>query len=111
MLVRTQSLVVLILSSAMLVVCLTGVLFRPAPQVEVAGSLPVTYRIDPNHADAQTLCLLPRIGPGIAHRMIDDRNANGPFRDAADLARVPMIGEKTVAALTPWLVFNTSTHE
>lgn len=54
-------------------------------------------RIDPNRADAVELDRLPGIGPGLARRIVLDREQNGPFRQAADLARVPGIGAATLA--------------
>lgn len=54
-------------------------------------------RIDPNRADAVELDRLPGIGPGLARRIVQDREENGPFRRAEDLARVPGIGAATLA--------------
>ena len=76
---------------------------RPARLVQISASEEVSCRIDPNSADADTLCLLPSIGPGIAERIVHDRETHGPFRSAEDLARVPYVGEKTVAAVSPWV--------
>lgn len=55
--------------------------------------------IDPNTADADTLRLLPGIGPGLAKRIIADRETNGPFRSIRDLERVDGIGPRTVDRL------------
>lgn len=57
--------------------------------------------IDPNTADASMLRLLPGIGPGLAKRIIADREANGPFRSIDDLERVDGIGPRTVDRLAP----------
>jgi|GEM_PF-3335920 len=59
-----------------------------------------------NLADASELQLLPGIGPVLAQRIVDDRSANGPFRNAADLQRVKGIGEKTSAKLAPMIAFD-----
>jgi type II secretory pathway component PulK len=93
------------LSLTLFAVAAVSLITRPDRREVTQGTIPIVYRIDPNHADADTLCLLPRIGPGIAQRIADDRRTNGPFTDADDLARVPMVGDKTVAALRPWLTF------
>lgn len=89
-----------------LLISLSVIVKSPVPQQRLASTGTVQYRINPNHADVHTLCLLPRIGPGIAQRLVDDREVNGPFDDAADLTRVPMIGDKTAAALGPWTRFD-----
>lgn len=103
---RATSLATLLLAGAMLLACVAVFVLQPDRLAALQSTEAITYRINPNEADAQTLCLLPRIGPGIAQRLIDDRQANGPFQDASDLARVPMIGDKTVEALRPWVVFD-----
>jgi len=69
---------------------------------------PISYRVPINHADRDTLCLLPGVGPGIAVRIIDHRDAAGPFRDADDLESVRGIGVKTRAAIEPWVGFESA---
>lgn len=49
---------------------------------------PVAYRVDLNRAGGEELDLLPGIGPAKAERIVEDRQANGPFRGVDDLARV-----------------------
>ncbi|MFT4029760.1 MAG: ComEA family DNA-binding protein [Protaetiibacter sp.] len=61
-------------------------------------------RVDLNTADLATLDTLPRIGPAMAQRIIDWREANGPIRSVDDLLAVSGIGEKTVEALRPLVV-------
>lgn len=100
---RLPNLALLLITLAMLLMCLAGLALLPAKRAAIQSTDPMTYRIDPNEADEATLCLLPRIGPGIAQRLIDDRQANGQFQTASDLTRVSMIGDKTVAALRPWI--------
>lgn len=101
-----QTTTVLIISAVLLLASAVLMLGRPARQAELSGTRPITYRIDPNRADADTLCLLPRIGPGMARRILDDRQANGPFEDVGEMSRVQMIGDKTVAAMAPWVRFD-----
>lgn len=55
-----------------------------------------------NTDPAERLELLPNIGPTLARRIVDDREANGPFSDVDDLDRVRGIGEKTVEELRPY---------
>ena len=45
-----------------------------------------------NRATAAELVCLPGLGKALAERIVADRQAHGPFRDIADLARVPGIG-------------------
>lgn len=68
------------------------------------GSAPAAVgaiRVDLNTASAGELDLLPRIGPALAARIIEDRAANGPYNSIDDLQRVSGIGPKTVERLRP----------
>jgi len=65
---------------------------RPA----VAGGL-----IDVNRASATELELLPGIGPTLSQRIVDYREANGPFRTIEALDDVKGIGSKTLEKLRP----------
>lgn len=56
-------------------------------------------RIDVNRASATELEELPGVGPVTAQRIIEHREANGPFADPRDLIAVPGIGERTLEAL------------
>lgn len=56
-------------------------------------------QIDLNSADAATLETLPRIGPALAQRIIEWRDANGRFTAVEDLLAVPGIGDKMLEAL------------
>jgi competence ComEA-like helix-hairpin-helix protein len=60
-------------------------------------------RLDPNTAPEVELARLPRVGPALARRIIEDRERNGPFHSAADLARVPGVGERLVELASPHL--------
>lgn len=60
-------------------------------------------RIDPNRAPVVELARLPRIGMGLAERIVASRDSHGPFREPSDLARVAGVGERTVERLTPYL--------
>lgn len=50
--------------------------------------------VDINTAGVSELDTLPGVGPATAQKIVDDRTANGPFRTAEDLMRVPGIGPK-----------------
>jgi competence ComEA-like helix-hairpin-helix protein len=62
-------------------------------------------RIDPNTAPVVELARLPRIGPALAQRIIDDRQQHGPFLRPADLTRVPGVGPRMVELASPHLAF------
>jgi competence protein ComEA len=89
--------------------------FIPDPQPELgarAGEL--AGRIDPNTADAAALAALPSIGPAVARRIVEDREAflavhpgELPYREPKDLLRVKGIGEATLSNLEPYFEFPT----
>lgn len=66
---------------------------------KAAGPGGGTGLIDINTADATALDELPGVGPAIAQRIIDHREANGPFASVDDLEQVPGIGPATVDKL------------
>lgn len=63
-------------------------------------------RIDADRAAAQVLARLPRVGLGLAKRMVADRDSNGPFGSLQGLDRVPGIGPGLLKALEPHLSFS-----
>jgi competence protein ComEA len=66
----------------------------PAAPGTTAGGL-----VNINTADAATLETLPRVGPALAERIIDWREANGRFATVDDLKNVSGIGDKTFEGL------------
>lgn len=64
-----------------------------------SGSSPSTVNL--NQADAATLDGLPGIGPTLAQRIIDYRQANGGFRSFDDLGKVAGIGVSLLQKLKP----------
>lgn len=66
-----------------------------APGVEESGD----GRVNLNSADLAALDTLPRIGPAMAQRIIDWRDANGRFTAVEDLLAVPGIGDKMLESL------------
>jgi len=55
--------------------------------------------IDINAATVGDLDALPGVGPVLAQRIIDYREANGPFRAVDELGQVPGIGPRKLADL------------
>ena len=68
-----------------------------------AAPAPADGRIELNVATEDELCLLPGIGPALAKRILEYRDAHGGFCSASELTAVPGIGEATVAALKPYI--------
>ncbi|MET0399647.1 MAG: helix-hairpin-helix domain-containing protein [Longimicrobiaceae bacterium] len=60
-------------------------------------------RIDPNTATATELERLPRVGPGLAAKIVARRQSAGPFRTLADLDSVPGVGPALLAEVAPHL--------
>ncbi|TAL41693.1 MAG: ComEA family DNA-binding protein [Salinibacterium sp.] len=56
-------------------------------------------KVNINTADAATLDTLPRVGPAMAARILDWREANGRFATIDDLKGVSGIGDKTFDGL------------
>ncbi|OUE32142.1 ComE operon protein 1 [Clavibacter michiganensis] len=71
-----------------------------AAGASATGASPSTP-VDLNTATAEQLETLPRVGPSLAARIIAWRSAHGRFTRVADLGRVPGIGDRTLASLTP----------
>lgn len=60
-------------------------------------------QINVNTATAQQLSTLPGIGDVLAQRIIDFRNANGPFESLADLTKVEGIGDKKLESILEYI--------
>ena len=62
-----------------------------------------------NTADAAQLALLPRIGEKTAQRIIDYRTEHGPFAKTSDLMQVKGIGDKSFQNLSSYLTVSGKT--
>jgi competence protein ComEA len=61
------------------------------------------YRIELNSASWIEWSQLPGIGPVLGQRIVEERERNGPFRDASDLKRVKGIGDKRLREMQPYI--------
>ncbi len=67
-------------------------------------TLPPELRLDPDLATAEQLEELPGIGPAIAERILEQRERT-PIDGREDLLAVDGIGEKTLDALEPYIIY------
>jgi competence protein ComEA len=97
----------------MMILLRTKVLIVILGIVLVAGGSAVVASaegvVNINTADAQSLMLLPRVGPAIAERIIEFRENNGKFKSVEDLMLVRGVGEKTFELLEPYLAISGET--
>jgi competence protein ComEA len=76
--------------------------------IALARPLDPGERIDLDRATALEITRLPRVGPGLAKRIIADREARGPFGSLAGLDRVPGVGAGLLAGIRDHVVFGDS---
>jgi len=69
-----------------------------------AQRLLLGIKLEVNRATAQELQALPRIGPTLSRRIVEQRERHGRFRDLEDLQRVKGIGPRTVERLQPHVI-------
>lgn len=74
---------------------------RVAERQRASAPLRPGERLDVNHASAVELERLPRVGPGLAARIVAHRAEHGPFRSLAELDAVPGVGPALLATLAP----------
>jgi competence ComEA-like helix-hairpin-helix protein len=72
----------------------------------LARPLAAGERVDVDAAGADELVRLPRIGPGLAARIVADREAHGGFGSLEAVRRVPGVGAATLAAIRPFATFS-----
>ena len=72
------------------IACSMAVLFA------LAMAAPLLAEIDINTASSAELQTIKGIGPATAQKIIDYRDANGPFNSINDVVRVKGIGQKTL---------------
>ena len=63
-------------------------------------------RIDVDHADVTEITRLPRVGPGLAQRIVAWRSEHGLFGSLARLDSVPGVGPRLLEVLRPFVSFS-----
>ncbi|QDT64544.1 ComEA family DNA-binding protein [Calycomorphotria hydatis] len=74
---------------------------REPIDIERAVPIDIEYRIDVNAAHWMELAQLKGIGEILARRIVEYREAHGPFNNVAELQNVKGIGPAKLAALKP----------
>ena len=78
----------------------------PAEQGRGRKSAPPLAPIDVDRASAAELEALPRVGPALAGRIVEDREADGPFGSLEGLQRVRGIGPAMARGLAGHVTFS-----
>ena len=79
----------------------------PPPQAaQWDQALAQARQIDVNTAGVAEFERLPGVGATLARRIVDDREAHGPFQSAEDLTRVKGIGPKTLSTFQEYVTTN-----
>ncbi|HEX8850841.1 MAG TPA: helix-hairpin-helix domain-containing protein [Gemmatimonadaceae bacterium] len=80
----------------------------PRPESKTRGKRtpPLTGPVDMDRASADEIEALPRIGPALAKRIVDDRDANGPFGSLEGLQRVRGVGPAMAEVLRSSVTFS-----
>lgn len=74
-----------------------------APAADAAAPRPSIAPVDLNTAGEKELQSLPRIGPALAKRIVEQRKAMGGFKRVEDLVAVKGVGERMLAQLRPFV--------
>lgn len=73
-----------------------------------SAKIPATLRVNLDLANASAIESLPRIGPALAERIVQDRAAHGPFGSLGGLDRVKGVGPALQKAIAPYVTFSSS---
>ncbi len=79
---------------------------QPADAAHWDQALEQARRLNLNTASAVELERLPEIGPSLARRIVEYRQAHGRFQSTAELNNVPGIGPKTLQQVEPYVHVN-----
>lgn len=88
------------------IITLTVVVLAVALAAAAAGP---AGTVNVNTATVEQLQLLPRVGPSIAERIVEFREANGPFASVEELVAVRGIGERSLDRMRPYLAVDGDT--
>jgi len=66
----------------------------------------VEFPIHINSASVDDLCALKGVGPKLAEKIIERRNAAGPFKSPSDLKKVHGIGKKKLENMLQLIIFD-----
>lgn len=77
-----------------------------AAAARMSRPLGMGERIDLDRAEASDLARLPRIGPALAARIVNDRKLRGPFGSLEEVARVPGVGPALLEAIRAHSTFS-----
>lgn len=72
--------------------------------IERAEPLEYAFRVDPNTAGWPELAQLPEVGEVLARRIVEHRNAHGPFQKPDDLLDVRGIGRVKLSRFRNYLL-------
>jgi competence ComEA-like helix-hairpin-helix protein len=93
-----------ILSAIAAITAVVCILLAAAPALGAEGKT-----VNVNTATAAELELLPRIGPAVAARIVEQREKNGAFKSLDDLMLVRGIGESIYEQLKPYVAISGPT--
>ena len=80
--------------------------FKNGPKKERKTAKKVNLPVHINTASLDELCALNGVGPKLAEKILEVRNALGAFKKAEDLQKVPGIGKKKLEKLLPGVIFD-----
>ena len=80
--------------------------FENKPKKERKSVKKVTLPVHINSASIDELCALNGVGPKLAEKILEVKNAFGPFKTGEDLQKVPGIGKKKLEKLLPGVIFD-----
>ena len=80
--------------------------FENGPKKERKPTKKVNLPVHINSASVDELCALNGVGPKLAEKILDTRNALGAFKTPEDLQKVPGIGKKKLEKLLPGVIFD-----
>lgn len=67
--------------------------------------------VDLDRAQEWEILSLPKVGAGLAHRIVADRDSLGPFGSLDELRRVKGVGDAVVNAIMPYVTFSLSPRQ